>query len=105
MDKLKKQEYYCDYCETTEATEYDEENVWWVCDIRPFDVFCCGSCLDAHIESIERGDWHDHDGDNKGLEVYYKDEIKTNWIGYPYRLISADSNELIKQGKIGEVVQ
>ena len=94
---------YCEYCGEHDPLEGTGENTFIEIDIRPYDIFCCDDCINNHINDIENGEWSNHDRYNQGLESFYKKEIKNNWIGYPFRLIAADSGALIKEGKIGEV--
>ena len=94
--------YYCEYCGEHNPLEGTGENTFIEINIRPYDIFCCDDCINNHINDIENGEWSNHDGDNKGLEVYYKDEIKNNWIGYPLRIVSADNLQPIEERKIGE---
>jgi|SRR5210317_615361 len=97
--------YYCEYCGEHDPQQETGENTFIEINIRPYDIFCSDHCINNHINDIESGEWSNHDGDNKGLEVFYKNEIKNNWIGYPFRLVSADNLELIKKGKIKAVTQ
>ena len=98
-EKLSK--YHCEYCGEQYPEMEDGEYTFIEIDIRPYSLFCCETCVNNHINDIENNEWSNHDGDNKGLEVYYKDEIKNNWIGYPLRIVSADNLQLIEQRKIG----
>ena len=92
-DKLS--EYYCEYCHEQYVEEFDGEYTFIQIDIRPYDLFCCSGCVEAHINDIENGEWSHHDG---GLENYYKDEIKNRWKNFPYSVVSADNLQLIKHG-------
>ena len=94
-------EYYCDYCGEQYPEMEDGDCTFIEIDIRPYDLFCSYACVNNHMNDIENNEWANHDGNNKGLEVYYEKEIKNNWTGYPFRIVSADNLELIEEGKVG----
>lgn len=94
--------YHCEYCGEQYPEMEDGEYTFIEIDIRPYNLFCCDACVNNHINDIENNEWSNHDGDNKGLEVFYKNEIKNNWIGYPFRIVSADNLQPIEERKIGE---
>ena len=99
-EKLSK--YYCEYCGEQYPETEDGEFTFFEINIRPYDLFCSARCVGLHIQDIENYEWSDWDN-GKGLEDFYKDEIKNNWFGYPYRIVSADNLELIEERKIREV--
>lgn len=96
-------EYHCEYCGEQYPETMDGEFTFIEINIRPYDLFCCDACVNNHIQDIENYMWSDWGSDGKGLEDFYKDEIKNNWIGYPFRIVSADNLELLREGKITEV--
>lgn len=99
-EKLSK--YNCEYCGEQYPGTEDGNYTFIEINIRPYDLFCCESCVNNHIQDIENYKWSDRD-DGKGLEDFYKDEIKNNWIGFPFQILSADNLQVIKKGKITEV--
>ena len=95
--------YYCEYCGENDPQQETGKNTFIEINIRPYDIFCSDHCINNHINDIESGEWDNYEGGNLRLE--YANEIKNNWIGYPFRLVSAESLELIKKGKIEAVTQ
>ena len=99
-EKLSK--YYCEYFGEKYPGMEDGEFTFIEIEIRPYNLFCCDSCINNHIQDIENYKWSDWDN-GKGLEDYYKDEIKNNWIGFPFRIVSADNLKVLEERKITEV--
>ena len=99
---MKLSKYYCDRCGEQYPETEDGEYTFFEINLRPYNLFCSADCISNHINDIENGEWSNHDGENKGLEDFYKDEIKNNWKGFPYKIVSADNLEIIEERKIGE---
>ena len=98
---------HCEYCGEHDPEYEDGKKTFIVCQIRPYDIFCSYGCINNHIDEIECGVWTDYDGHNKGLEIYYKDEIKNNWKDFdfdiwefPYNSFSLTMMKLKLIGKI-----
>tara|TARA_R100000781_G_scaffold96408_1_gene60436 strand:- start:130 stop:408 length:279 start_codon:yes stop_codon:yes gene_type:complete len=89
--------YYCDRCGEEDPEATDGEYTFFAINLRPYDLFCSASCVSSHIQEIEGGEWSNWDMDGKGLEDYYKDEIKNIWADFPCEIVSADNLELIEK--------
>ena len=94
--------YHCEYCGEQYPETEDGDFTFIEINIRPYELFCCESCVNNHIQDIENYKWSDWDY-GKGLENFYKDEIENNWIGFPFQILSADNLQVIEKGKITEV--
>ncbi len=92
--------YYCERCGEQYPEMEDGEFTFFEIHLRPYDLFCSAYCVDRHIQEIEGGEWSDWGTENKGLENFYADEIKNNWVGYPYKIVSADNLKVIEESHI-----
>ena len=92
--------YHCEYCGEQYPETEDGDFTFIEINIRPYELFCCESCVNNHIQDIENYKWSNWEGDGKGLEDFYKDEIKNNWTGFPFQIVSADNLQVIEERKI-----
>ena len=84
--------YNCEYC-GEQYPEMEDGEYTFIMDLRPYDLFCSHKCVNNHINDIENGE-------HEGLEDYYKDEIKNNWVGYSLTIVSAHDLSIIKETEI-----
>ena len=92
--------YHCEYCGEQYPETEDGDFTFIEINIRPYELFCCESCVNNHIQDIENYKWSNWEEDGKGLEDFYKDEIKNNWTGFPFQIVSADNLQVIEERKI-----